>query len=396
MSDASESKVLRIGIIQNGLMLEERVFAPRSTVTVGSAEGCSFRLALPGLAEPFAMFKPVDGAYELRWREPLSGTVSLASGQAEAAALPHGELDALRATASCSPDGTFALRLSPRHKGKVRIGDAFLLFHFIAQPARLLDDPTFPGDPSEPTLEVAVRPQWWSTVEFQNEAQRVVYDRVRTFMEQQWGRFGSHPAQPYFALDRGSARTVVRVDPWHEHDAIVRVISWVVTGADTSDPSLLRFLLELNHSAQFGAFGIDPEGDIFFTHSMVGSTLDREELAASVESVLEIADRYDDEIQSRWGGMRALDALVADEPTMDEDHVPLRKFSRLHVGPDGVDLSVRGLPIAVAALLEMFAAGKTDADVQAAFPALEPEDLVQVHEYGVYVEAAADRLLGAS
>jgi hypothetical protein len=39
----------------------------------------------------------------------------------------------------------------------------------------------------------------------------------------------------------------------------------------------------------------------------VGSTIDKKELEASVIAVLEIADKYDDEIVKRWGGKRALD-----------------------------------------------------------------------------------------
>jgi hypothetical protein len=230
-------------------------------------------------------------------------------------------------------------------------------------------------------------------VQFQCEAQRLTYERVRTFMEQEWGRFGSHPTQPYFALDRGSARAVVRIDPWHERDAIVRVISWVVTGARTSDPTLLRFLLDCNHTALFGAFGLDPEGDVFFTHSMVGSTLDREELVASVESVLEIADQYDDEIQRRWGGMRALDSLVADEPTADDNQPQVRKFTRIQLAENGVDNCVRGLPIPVSAVLELVQAGKSLAEIQAVFPAIEPEDVEQVREFGGYLEATVSRML---
>jgi hypothetical protein len=39
----------------------------------------------------------------------------------------------------------------------------------------------------------------------------------------------------------------------------------------------------------------------------VGSTCNQKELETSVRAVLEIADRYDDEIVERWGGQRALD-----------------------------------------------------------------------------------------
>jgi uncharacterized protein (DUF433 family) len=220
-----------------------------------------------------------------------------------------------------------------------------------------------------------------------------VYERVRGFLEQHWGRFGSHPTQPYFALDQGSARAVVRIDPWQQQDAIVRVVSWVITGAHTEDPSLLRFLLECNHGTLFGAFGIDPEGDIFFAHSIVGSTCDQAELVASVESVLQTADEFDDVIQSRWGGMRALDAVVADEPTVDEQVSPVHKFPRIQLSADGSGSCVRGLPILVRDVLAQMREGRTDQELCEAFPGIERADLVEVREYGTYLEASADRML---
>jgi hypothetical protein len=58
---------------------------------------------------------------------------------------------------------------------------------------------------------------------------------------------------------------------------------------------------------RFGAFGLDSDNDVFFEHSIVGSTSDKVELKASVMAVVMTADRYDDQISSRWGGTRAVD-----------------------------------------------------------------------------------------
>jgi len=388
MDHRSDKKVLRIGLVQNGLVSEERVIAADQTVSIGTADACTFRVAAPAVGESFALFAFEDGAYQLRWREGFSGRVSRSAAEGDPAPQPT-ELGDLASQLSRGADGVYAYRLSDRDKGKIRVADTFFLFHFIPAPAKTADA----GGGTDATLDVAPKPHWTGSVQFQSEAQRLAYERVRSFMEQEWGRFGSHPTQPYFALDRGSARAVVRIDPWHERDAIVRVISWVVTGARTNDPTLLRFLLDCNHTALFGAFGLDPEGDVFFTHSMVGATLDREELVASVESVLEIADQYDDEIQRRWGGMRALDSLVADEPTADDAHPLVHKFTRIQLAENGVDNCVRGLPIPVSAVLELIQAGKSLAEIQAVFPAIEPEDVEQVREFGRYLEATVNRML---
>jgi Putative bacterial sensory transduction regulator len=70
---------------------------------------------------------------------------------------------------------------------------------------------------------------------------------------------------------------------------------------------LLNYLLRENHEMRFGAFSVSKGGDIVFEHTIVGSTIDKKELESSVLAVLEIADKYDDEIVERWGGKRALD-----------------------------------------------------------------------------------------
>jgi hypothetical protein len=68
------------------------------------------------------------------------------------------------------------------------------------------------------------------------------------------------------------------------------------------EPDLFRFLLEKNASFVFGAFGLAPHGVVVFSHTILASSLDAEELGASVNSVLIMADKFDDEIVGRWGG----------------------------------------------------------------------------------------------
>jgi len=69
----------------------------------------------------------------------------------------------------------------------------------------------------------------------------------------------------------------------------------------------MQFLLRKNDDMRFGAFGLDRDMDIFFEHTIVGSTCDKEELRATVMAVLQTADKYDDEIVAKWGGERAVD-----------------------------------------------------------------------------------------
>ena len=62
---------------------------------------------------------------------------------------------------------------------------------------------------------------------------------------------------------------------------------------------------------RFGAFAWDPSTEtVLFTHTILGgTTLDPEELVATLHDVALIADEYDDKLMSKYGGQRMLDLL---------------------------------------------------------------------------------------
>lgn len=109
-----------------------------------------------------------------------------------------------------------------------------------------------------------------------------------------------------FVIPSGTTLTHIIVSPWGERDATITVRAYVTFGSDLA-PHLLQFLLRQNDTMRFGAFGIDADGDIFFEHTIVGSTCDKEELRASVMAVAQTADLYDEQIIQKWGGMRVID-----------------------------------------------------------------------------------------
>ena len=112
--------------------------------------------------------------------------------------------------------------------------------------------------------------------------------------------------EPLFIINLGSAVASTRVIPWGEDDALITTRSYVVTNIEIT-PELAYYLLRENNEIYFGRFALDPENDIVFEHSLVGSSCDRVELKHSVMTVVRLADTYDDQIVARWGGKRALD-----------------------------------------------------------------------------------------
>ncbi len=142
---------------------------------------------------------------------------------------------------------------------------------------------------------------------FANDAHQKSYEKVSDYMKELFGEFArTVPDKPMFAIAMGSALAQVAVLPWRDDESVVSVRAYVVTGAELK-PELLKFLLEKNNEMRFGGFGLDSDGDIFFTHSVVASTCEKNELRNSVMAVVSTADELDDEIMARWGGRRALD-----------------------------------------------------------------------------------------
>jgi hypothetical protein len=146
-------------------------------------------------------------------------------------------------------------------------------------------------------------------MEFKTEAQQAVYHKVEKYLRELFGEMAAASAdRPKFIFRVGTSLTHIVVMPWSDDDAIVAVRAYVVSGAELT-PDLLHYLLRENDTMLFGAFGIDGDNDIFFEHSIVGTTCDKEELRASVLAVGYTADKYDEEIVSRWGGLRAIEQM---------------------------------------------------------------------------------------
>lgn len=144
-------------------------------------------------------------------------------------------------------------------------------------------------------------------MEFKTEAQKAVWEKTKTYASEIFGEMASiRDDRLTFVVTRGSAFAATIVLPWGDDDATVCTRSYVVTSINKTF-ELMDFLLSVNNDVRFGAFGLDADGDVFFEHTVVGSTLDKAELRASVMAVLATADSYDDQIVAKFGGLRATD-----------------------------------------------------------------------------------------
>ncbi len=113
-----------------------------------------------------------------------------------------------------------------------------------------------------------------------------------------------------YVVKQGSAYVMINIVPWGEEKTMVRCVAQLVKGLEV-DGALALQLMELNAHLRFGAFAYDPVGKlVLFIHSILGgTTLDPDELLATVRDVALIADDYDDKLATKYGGQRMSDLL---------------------------------------------------------------------------------------
>ncbi|HEY3496164.1 MAG TPA: AgmX/PglI C-terminal domain-containing protein [Polyangiaceae bacterium] len=122
---ATGPKVLRIGVVQAGRVIEERIIKQRTHVTVGPNEKNLFVVG-GSLPSSFRLFELVGNDYHLNFLDGMTGRVALPTGISD--------LAVLRGQARRTPQGAYQVRLTEDARGKVVVGDVTFLFQFVAPP----------------------------------------------------------------------------------------------------------------------------------------------------------------------------------------------------------------------------------------------------------------------
>ncbi len=123
---ATGPKVLRIGVVQSGRVVEERIIKQRTHVTVGPNEKSMFVIAANALPPTFRMFELIDGEYYLNFVEGMTGRVALPTGISD--------LNVLKGQAKRTSQGAYQLKVADASRGKLVVGDTTFLFQFVAPP----------------------------------------------------------------------------------------------------------------------------------------------------------------------------------------------------------------------------------------------------------------------
>jgi hypothetical protein len=157
-------------------------------------------------------------------------------------------------------------------------------------------------------------------MEFKTEAHKEIYEKTRQFLHTLFGEVNVRELDDTFTLPEGSTFVYVRAFPIGDKKSGVEVFSYVVVDLDVSE-ELMRFLLTYNLKLILGGFGLsigeNGKGSVLLTHTILGDTMTRDELYASVTAIARVADDLDDSIVTSFGGKTALSKLIAIRPVTE-------------------------------------------------------------------------------
>jgi hypothetical protein len=146
-------------------------------------------------------------------------------------------------------------------------------------------------------------------MEFKSKAHKEIYERIGEWMKELFGMFFDPiPGAPVYIFRHGDTLVQITVGSWGQDDASITARSYVVHDVEIT-PELTHYLLRENATFRFGAFGLDDDDDVFFEHTIVGSTCDKGELKASILSVASTCSRYAEKLIPEHGGVKTVDKL---------------------------------------------------------------------------------------
>ncbi len=124
---APQPKILRIGVIQAGKIIEERLIRQRVNVTIGASPRNTLVVPASTLPRSFVLFEIQQGKYSLRFGEAMDGRVSVDNQVLS--------LDQIRNKKLAAAKGNvLTLNLTESSRGKVLLGEITLLFQFVTPP----------------------------------------------------------------------------------------------------------------------------------------------------------------------------------------------------------------------------------------------------------------------
>ena len=125
MAQSTGPKVLRIGLVQGGRVIEERIIKQRTSVTIGQSEKSMFVIPAQSVPSQFKLFELIGSEYYLNFLDSMTGRVALQTGISDISAL-RGQAKRI--------GNAYQVKLTEEARGKIVAGETTFLFQFVAPP----------------------------------------------------------------------------------------------------------------------------------------------------------------------------------------------------------------------------------------------------------------------
>ncbi len=126
-SGVPKPKILRIGIIQGGRIVEERLVRKRENITIGQSAKNTFVVPSDALPRHWLLFEVSGNRYTAHFSEGMDARIAVGSEIISLAQLRQAGKIQRRGPA-------YVLPLDERSRGKIVLGDMTILFQFVTPP----------------------------------------------------------------------------------------------------------------------------------------------------------------------------------------------------------------------------------------------------------------------
>jgi len=140
---AAKVRVLRIGIVQGGRIIEERLIRGRENISIGWSSKSTFAVPSEALPKQWMLFELTPKGYVVRFAEAMDARIAVGNEVISLAQLKQ-------AGRIRQQGNAWLLLLDERSRGKISVGDLTILFQFVTPP---------PPQP-RPRLPASVRGSW--------------------------------------------------------------------------------------------------------------------------------------------------------------------------------------------------------------------------------------------
>ena len=140
---AAKPRVLRIGIVQGGRIVEERLVRKRENISVGWSSKATFAVPSEALPKEWLLFEITPKGYVARFADAMDARIAVGNEVISLAQLKQAGRIRRQGPA-------WLLLLDERSRGKITVGDLTILFQFVIPP---------PPQP-RPRLPASVRGSW--------------------------------------------------------------------------------------------------------------------------------------------------------------------------------------------------------------------------------------------